>query len=56
MSPRHWPCCSCNRFQRVIEIALEVGSGDVSHFLKTFKLLTDVNPREYRKRHVRLGA
>ncbi|MGH9162086.1 MAG: helix-turn-helix domain-containing protein [Vicinamibacteraceae bacterium] len=40
-----------NGFQRVTEIALEVGFGDFSHFLKTFKRLTDVTPREYRKRH-----
>lgn len=47
--------------QRITDISLEVGFGDFSHFLKTFKRLVQLSPREFRKRHgppavVRLSA
>lgn len=34
----------------ITEISLDVGFGDLSHFEKTFKRTTGVNPREYRRR------
>jgi len=37
---------------RITDISLEVGFGDLSHFEKTFKRLVKVNPREYRRREI----
>jgi AraC-like DNA-binding protein len=34
----------------VTEISLDVGFGDLSHFEKTFKRSTGLNPREFRRR------
>lgn len=42
--------------QRVTEIALDVGFGDFSHFLKCFKRVTGSSPREYRRRCANLDA
>lgn len=40
-----------NRHHRITDISLEVGFGDFSHFLKTFKRIIHISPREFRKRH-----
>jgi AraC-like DNA-binding protein len=37
------------RHHRITDISLDVGFGDFSHFLKTFKRFTHVSPREFRK-------
>jgi AraC-like DNA-binding protein len=42
-----------DRHQRITDISLEVGFGDFSHFLRTFKRATHISPREFRKRHSR---
>lgn len=36
--------------KKIITIANEVGFEDISHFIRTFKLLTRVTPSEYRKK------
>lgn len=38
------------RHHRITDISLEVGFGDFSHFLKTFKRIIHISPREFRKR------
>jgi AraC-like DNA-binding protein len=40
-----------DRYQRITDVSLEVGFGDFSYFLKTFKRHTHISPREFRKRH-----
>lgn len=45
-----------DRHQRITDISLEVGFGDFSHFLRTFKRATHISPREFRKRHARTIA
>ena len=40
-----------SRHQRITDISLDVGFGDFSHFLRTFKRFVHISPREFRKRH-----
>lgn len=41
-----------HRHNRITDISLEVGFGDFSHFLKTFKRFTHISPREFRKQQM----
>lgn len=45
-----------NRHHRITDISLEVGFGDFSHFLKTFKRIIHISPREFRKRQMSAPA
>lgn len=38
--------------RRITEIAMDVGFGDLSHFIKSFKRIVGVSPREYRQRRL----
>ena len=40
-----------NSDSKALEIALEVGYSDPSHFTRSFKRMTNLTPREYRRQH-----
>ncbi|EED31139.1 helix-turn-helix- domain containing protein, AraC type [gamma proteobacterium NOR5-3] len=41
-----------NPAEKIINIALELGYEDASHFARAFKRVAGTSPREYRKRHI----
>ena len=38
--------------EKIIDIALELGYEDASHFARAFRRIAGTCPREYRKRHI----